>query len=91
MSINISKALCYADSFVNILSDEFLRDGQMLAARMTGTIKVDGADTAFESSMFAKLDSSGRMEWLKERSVWGHADAAPDKGTGLHAGMSAHD
>lgn len=55
----------------------------MLAARMIGTIKVDGADVEYESSMFAKVDSTGKMEWLKERSVWGAAGAAPDKGTGL--------
>lgn len=47
---------------------------------MTGTIKVDGTATDFESFMFAKLDSAGRMEWLKERSVWGPASGAPDKG-----------
>lgn len=58
---------------------------------MTGKIKVDGADVEFESSLFAKLDSTGRMEWLRERSVWGAAGAEPDKGTGLHSGMSAHD
>lgn len=58
---------------------------------MTGTIKVDGADVEFESSLFAKLDSAGKLEWLKERSVWGAAGAAPDKGTGLHSGMSAQD
>lgn len=39
---------------------------------MTGTTKVDGADTFFESFMFAKIDkASGKMEWLIERSVWG--------------------
>ncbi|KAJ0115589.1 hypothetical protein J7T55_010412 [Diaporthe amygdali] len=67
---------------------EFLRDGDMLAARMTGTIKVDGIETEFESSMFAKLDSAGKMEWLKERSVWGPVGGAADKGTDL--GRGAH-
>ncbi|KAI1781441.1 hypothetical protein F4818DRAFT_37935 [Hypoxylon cercidicola] len=51
---------------------EFLRDGDQLAARMTGTIKVSGTDTKFESFMFGKVDKgTGKMEWLVERSVWG--------------------
>ncbi|CAG8979937.1 hypothetical protein HYALB_00013521, partial [Hymenoscyphus albidus] len=52
---------------------EFLRDGNQLAAGMTtGTIKVDGAATEFESFMFAKVDTeSGKLEWLVERAVWG--------------------
>lgn len=70
----------------NTASTEFLRDGDMLAARMTGTIKVDGTETEFESSLFAKLDSAGRMEWLKERSVWGPAGGAADKGIDLGSG-----
>lgn len=53
---------------------------------MTGTIKVDGNEAEFESSMFAKLDSAGRMEWLKERSVWGPAGGAADKGIDLGSG-----
>ncbi|TGO69334.1 hypothetical protein BOTNAR_0012g00220 [Botryotinia narcissicola] len=36
--------------------DQFLRDGDNLAAHMTGTIKVDGEDTEFESFMFGKVD-----------------------------------
>lgn len=48
---------------------------------MTGTIKVDGADTFFESFMFAKVDkSSGKMEWMIERSVWGPPGEAPEHG-----------
>ncbi|KAI1210334.1 uncharacterized protein F4807DRAFT_422929 [Annulohypoxylon truncatum] len=51
---------------------EFLRDGDQLAARMTGSIKVGGTDTEFESFMFGKVDkATGKMEWLIERSVWG--------------------
>ena len=51
---------------------EFLRDGDQLAARMTGTIKLDDIETAFESFMFGKVEGgSGRLEWLHERSVWG--------------------
>ncbi|KAF2490249.1 hypothetical protein BU16DRAFT_530781 [Lophium mytilinum] len=61
--------------------DEFLRDGDQLAARMTGTIKVDGIETVFESFMFAKIDKeSGRMVSLIERSVWGPAGAQPEHG-----------
>lgn len=48
---------------------------------MKGTIKVDGADTAFESFMFAKVEKeTGKMEWLIERSVWGPVDAEPEHG-----------
>ncbi|KAK8075427.1 hypothetical protein PG997_010090 [Apiospora hydei] len=60
---------------------EFLRDGDQLAARMTGTIKVEGAATDFESFMFAKVDKeTGKLEWLVERSVWGPAGEAPEHG-----------
>ena len=48
---------------------------------MTGTIKVDGADTFFESFLFAKVDKeSGKMEWLIERSVWGPVGKEPEHG-----------
>ena len=51
---------------------EFLRDGDQLAARMTGTIKLDDVETAFESFMFGKVEGrSGKLEFLIERSVWG--------------------
>ncbi|CAH0018964.1 unnamed protein product [Clonostachys rhizophaga] len=57
---------------------EFLRDGDLLSARMTGTIKVDGMPTHFECFMFAKVDrESGKMEYLNERSVWGPAGESP--------------
>ncbi|ROW14897.1 hypothetical protein VPNG_03430 [Cytospora leucostoma] len=60
---------------------EFLRDGDQLAARMTGVIKVDGVATEFESFMFAKVDrESGKLESLVERSVWGPAGEAPEHG-----------
>ncbi|KAI1855260.1 hypothetical protein JX265_006597 [Neoarthrinium moseri] len=60
---------------------EFLRDGDSLAARMTGTMKIDGVENQFESFMFAKVDKeSGRMEWLKERSIWGPVGKAPEHG-----------
>lgn len=52
-----------------------------LAARMIGTIKVDGAETEFESFMFAKIEkASGKMLSLIERSVWGPAGKAPEHG-----------
>ncbi|KAI0182953.1 hypothetical protein EV127DRAFT_377799 [Xylaria flabelliformis] len=61
--------------------DEFLRDGDRLAAHMTGTIKVDGADTTFESFMFARVEKeSGKLEWLVERSIWGPTGGAPEHG-----------
>lgn len=64
-----------------MFSDEFLRDGDQLAARMTGTIKVDGVDNFFESFMFAKVDkATGKLEHLTERSVWGQVGKAPEHG-----------
>ncbi|KAI1341444.1 hypothetical protein F5Y15DRAFT_413972 [Xylariaceae sp. FL0016] len=60
---------------------EFLRDGDQLAARMTGTIKINGEATDFESFMFAKIDKeSGKMKYLIERSVWRPAGTAPVQG-----------
>lgn len=54
------------------LSHEFLRDGDGLAARLTGTIKIEGAETFFKSFMFAKVDKdSGKLASLVERAVWG--------------------
>ncbi|TGO24688.1 hypothetical protein BPAE_0097g00340 [Botrytis paeoniae] len=64
-----------------ISADQFLRDGDNLAAHMTGTIKVDGEDTEFESFMFGKVDKqSGKLEWLQERSIWGPQGGAPEHG-----------
>ncbi|KAF7929940.1 uncharacterized protein EAE97_009537 [Botrytis byssoidea] len=61
--------------------DQFLRDGDNLAAHMTGTIKVDGEDTEFESFMFGKVDKqSGKLAWLQERSIWGPQGGAPEHG-----------
>ncbi|KAK7983498.1 SEP domain-containing protein [Apiospora arundinis] len=61
---------------------EFLRDADQLAARMTGSITVGGAATAFESFMFAKVDKeTGKLEWLVERSVWGPTGGSPEHGT----------
>ncbi|KAF2119504.1 hypothetical protein BDV96DRAFT_567735 [Lophiotrema nucula] len=62
--------------------EEFLRDGDQLAARMIGTIKVEGIDTFFESFMFGKVEKeSGKLEWLIERSVWGAVGKEPEHGT----------
>jgi hypothetical protein len=48
---------------------------------MTGTIKVEGVDMFFESFMFGKVDKeTGKLEWLKERSVWGAVGKEPEHG-----------
>ncbi|KAF7922218.1 hypothetical protein BELL_0316g00050 [Botrytis elliptica] len=61
--------------------DQFLRDGDNLAAHMKGTIQVDGEDTEFESFMFGKVDKqSGKLAWLQERSIWGPQGGAPEHG-----------
>jgi hypothetical protein len=66
---------------LKIFSEEFLRDGDQLAARMTGTIKVEGTDTFFENFMFAKVDKeSGKLVHLTERSVWGAVGKEPEHG-----------
>ncbi|KAH7391136.1 hypothetical protein DE146DRAFT_619219, partial [Phaeosphaeria sp. MPI-PUGE-AT-0046c] len=60
---------------------EFLRDGDQQAARMIGTIKVDGTDTFFESFMFGKVDEkTGKLEHLIERSIWGTIGGDPEHG-----------
>jgi hypothetical protein len=62
-------------------STEFLRDGDQIAARMTGTIKVEGVDNFYESFMFGKVDkASGKLEYLIERSVWGQVGKEPEHG-----------
>lgn len=39
---------------------------------MTGTMKVDGEETKFESFMFATVEKeTGKMVKLIERAVWG--------------------
>lgn len=58
-------------------SHEFLRDGDQLAARLTGSISIGGVSTEFESFIFAKVDGSGKVEWLKERAVNGPVGGAP--------------
>lgn len=48
---------------------------------MTGTIKVEGADTSFESFMFGKVcRESGKLEWLVERSMWGPVGGESEHG-----------
>ncbi|KAJ4364054.1 hypothetical protein N0V83_009509 [Neocucurbitaria cava] len=60
---------------------EFLRDGDQLAARMTGVAKVDGAETSYECFFFAKIEmESGKIESLTERAVWGPVGKAPEHG-----------
>jgi hypothetical protein len=52
-------------------STEFLRDGDQLAAHMSGTIKIEGADFVFESFMFATVDTkTGKLAVLTERAIW---------------------
>lgn len=59
---------------------QFLRDGDQLSARLTGTIKVDSTNAFFESFMFARVEQeSGKLEWLIERSVWGPLGGESDK------------
>ncbi|KAJ3550198.1 hypothetical protein NM208_g89 [Fusarium decemcellulare] len=60
--------------------EEFLRDGDQLAAHMTGTIKVDGVNTYFEAFLFAKVNKDGKMESMLDRSIWGEVGKAPEHG-----------
>ncbi|KAI0397103.1 hypothetical protein F5Y17DRAFT_455494 [Xylariaceae sp. FL0594] len=63
-----------------IYNDQFLRDGDNLAAHMPGTLKLDGVDFTFESFMFAKVDEkSGKLESMVERSVWGPVGGKSDE------------
>ncbi|KAM7214908.1 hypothetical protein V8F06_009734 [Rhypophila decipiens] len=60
---------------------EFLRDGDKLASRMTGTITIEGSAAFFESFMFGKVNSeTGKLEWLVERSVWGPVGGQAEHG-----------
>lgn len=60
---------------------EFLRDGDQLAARMTGLITADGSKLFYESFMFAGIEKeTGKMTWLIERSVYGPAGQEPTEG-----------
>ena len=57
---------------MGICSEEFLRDGDKIAARITGTSKMNGVETKWESFMFGKVDEgSGKLEWTVERVVVG--------------------
>ncbi|KAH3911493.1 hypothetical protein HBH56_135580 [Parastagonospora nodorum] len=61
--------------------EEFLRDGQQIAARMTGTIKIEGVESFFESFMFGVVDGeTGKLVSLVERSVWGRVGKEPEHG-----------
>lgn len=59
-----------------LYSHEFLRDGDQLAARMTGTLTIGGVAFEFESFIFGKVDGSGRFEWMKERTISGPVGGA---------------
>jgi hypothetical protein len=64
------------DKYANVLCrKEFLRDSDQLAARMTGVVKLCGAETFFESFFFAEVDrESGKLKSLIERAVWGEIE-----------------
>jgi hypothetical protein len=48
---------------------------------MTGTIKVEGTDSFFESFMFGSVDGeTGKLVYLIERSVWGAVGKEPEYG-----------
>ena len=56
----------------------FLRDGDMVAAHMDGTLAVDGVENGFESFVFAKVDgATGKLEWVVERNAWDKLGEAP--------------
>lgn len=78
--ILISISVGSANTFINTGSRDFLRDGDMLAARMTGTLRIEGTDSEFETFFVAKLDSAGKMVWLKDRSVYGPVGEVVEKG-----------
>ena len=66
-----------------VSSEDFLRDGDQLAARMTGVVKLGGAETFFESFFFAKVDrESGKLESLIESARWGEVGKKEDGGHG---------
>ena len=63
-------------------SEEFLRDGDQLAARMTGVLQLDGVETFYECFFFAQVDAeSGKLASLTERAVWGEVGKEEVQGT----------
>lgn len=77
----ISRSFKRVPSLIFGIRHEFLRDGDDLAARMDGVIKLDGVTTYFESFLFAKVDpGTGKLEYLHERSVWGKPGEEPSDG-----------
>ena len=64
--------LANLDAECDACREEFLRDGDKLAARMTGVLQLDGVETFYESFFFGRVDAgSGRLVSLIERAVWG--------------------
>ena len=64
-----------------MLRDQFLREGNRPAAHMTDTMEVEGIKTLFESFMFAEVgESSGKLKWMNERSIWGPEGKDPVHG-----------
>lgn len=65
-----------------MVREEFLRDGDQLAARMTGVLGLDGKETFYECFFFAKVDQeSGKLASLTERAVWGEVRGEEVHGT----------
>ena len=61
---------------------EFLRDGDQLAARMTGVLLLDGKKTSYECFFFAQVDNeTGRLLSLTEQAVWGEVEEQDIHGT----------
>jgi hypothetical protein len=50
-----------------VSSHDFLRDGNMLAARMTGTPSIEGADSEFETYLVARVDATREARWSGSR------------------------
>ena len=50
--------------------DEFLRDGNQIAARMTGVLDLEGEKTFYECFLFGTVEGE-KLASLTERAVWG--------------------
>ncbi|KAF1925777.1 uncharacterized protein M421DRAFT_69003 [Didymella exigua CBS 183.55] len=62
--------------------EEFLRDGNQLAARMTGVLDLGGKDTFYECFFFTAVDgASGKLASLTERAIWGDVGGEEVHGT----------
>ena len=60
------------DQILMSIREEYLRDGDQLAARMTGVLDLGGKEKFYECFFFAKVDgASGKLASLTERAIWG--------------------